>query len=63
MLGVEAGVRHARKHLAAYAGIRIKEGETLSPKEREILVTTHCEKIVISLLEKLFHPSELRSAA
>ena len=63
MLGIEAGVRHARKHLAAYADIRSKESETLSSKEREVLVTTHCEKTVISLLEKLFHPFELRSAA
>lgn len=62
-MGREAGSRHARKHLAAYADRRSDECETLSRSERGTLVTTYSEKTVISILDKLFDASRLRSAA
>lgn len=62
-MGYEAGSRHARKHLAAYADVRNKESVTISQTERETLVTTLSEQTVISILDKLFDPSLLRSAA
>lgn len=62
-MGREAGSRHARKHLAAYADRRSDECETISQSEREALVTTFSEETVIFILEKLFDQPLLRSAA
>ena len=62
-MGHEAGIRHARKHLAAYADVRHSECPVLSQSEREDLVTTHSEKKVIATLINLFDRPPLRSAA
>jgi len=60
-MGLEVGIRHARKHLAAYSEIRVQEGADISAVEREKIVTTGNEQEVISLLSKFFAPEERRS--
>jgi len=60
-MGLEVGIRHARKHLAAYSEIRVQEGAAISAVEREKIVTTDNEQEVISLLSKFFAPEERRS--
>jgi hypothetical protein len=47
------GVRHARKHLAAYA----ETGGALSPAERATLLTTAEPEIALTLLARAFADS------
>lgn len=61
-MGREIGIRHARKHLAAYSDIRMQEGADISAVEREKIVTTDSEREVISLLSKFFAPEKRRCA-
>jgi tRNA-dihydrouridine synthase B len=58
--GRDMGVRHARKHLAAYAGT----GGGLSPAERATLLTTADPDAALALLARAFGPERaLRAAA
>ncbi len=62
-LGREIGVRHARKHLAAYADLGAAEsGQALAPRDRAELVTADDPERVLLLLERVFAPP-LREAA
>ena len=50
LYGRAMGVRHARKHLAAYA----ETGGALEPAERSALLTTHDPETALSLLARAF---------
>jgi nifR3 family TIM-barrel protein len=57
-LGRRAGLRHARKHLAAYA-----EKARAAPAIRRALVTSEDADVAIGLLARVFEPAEAREAA
>lgn len=61
LYGVAMGVRHARKHLAAYA----EAGGALSPAERGVLLTTTDPEAALALLSRAFAGPgpEMRAAA
>ncbi len=63
LLGREVGVRHARKHLAAYAERAGEHGFQLSERERNELVTSDEPRVVVRLLNALFAEREIRAAA
>jgi tRNA-dihydrouridine synthase len=52
--GVRVGVRHARKHLAAYADDSAEAGWALPPQERQRLVTCDEPRAVAGLLARLY---------
>jgi nifR3 family TIM-barrel protein len=54
LYGEGMGVRHARKHLAAYADVARAEGYGLRPRERERLVTSTSPAEVRDLLRGLY---------
>lgn len=62
LMGVEAGVRHARKHLAAYAEAASEAGLPGDPDERRILLTSTEPARVLRALERL-HASGRRLVA
>ena len=64
-LGFEAGLRHARKHLAAYADIAsTQRGRSeASMRDRQRLVTTDCAEEARRLLAAFFHDSDPLEAA
>jgi nifR3 family TIM-barrel protein len=62
LYGREVGVRHARKHLAAYADTARSAGHGLSPGERLQLVTADDPAIVKDLLRRMY-AIPLRDAA
>jgi nifR3 family TIM-barrel protein len=62
LLGRASGVRHARKHLAAYADAAIAAGGRMSAAERAQLVTTEDPAVAVRLLRALF-ASPVREAA
>lgn len=53
-MGIEQGVRHARKHIAAYAEHARASGCVLSAAERLDLVTTTQPARVIAIFDRLF---------
>jgi nifR3 family TIM-barrel protein len=57
-LGRRAGLRHARKHLAAYA-----EKAGAAPAIRRALVTSEDADVAMGLLARVFEPAEGREAA
>jgi len=57
-LGRRAGLRHARKHLAAYA-----EKAGAAPAIRRALVTSEDADVAMGLLARVFEPAEAREAA
>jgi nifR3 family TIM-barrel protein len=59
LLGAERGLRHARKHLAAYA-TRAGEGEGSALRQR--LVRLECPRAVRALLGELFDPCKEAAA-
>lgn len=62
LYGRTTGVRHARKHLAAYAEVARDAGYGLSVGDRTALVTTEDPLIVKTLLRRLY-AEPLRTAA
>jgi tRNA-dihydrouridine synthase len=54
LYGREMGLRHARKHLAAYAERAAEAGRGLSETDRLRLVTTTDCALVVQLLERLY---------
>jgi tRNA-dihydrouridine synthase len=62
LYGRMAGVRHARKHLAAYADMARSAGYGLSSSERLRLVTTDDPAVVNTLLWRMYD-RPLRDAA
>lgn len=62
LYGVRLGVRHARKHLAAYAEDAARGGSGLSAADRLRLVTADEPRIVVDLLRRAFD-GDMRAAA
>ena len=54
LMGVASGVRHARKHLAAYADEALAEGCEADPERRRILLTGEEPARVLAALAGLF---------
>ena len=62
LFGIECGVKHARKHLAAYADSARLMGFELSDTDKTKLVSTQDHKQVIAILRALYSNRKLRSA-
>jgi nitronate monooxygenase len=54
LYGRETGIRHARKHLAAYADEAFAQGFSISPGERRELVTSDDPTAVARILGRLY---------
>lgn len=54
LLGVAHGVRHARKHLAAYADEALASGCVPDAASRQVLLTSDRPAAVLAALERLF---------
>jgi len=54
LYGERTGIRHARKHLAAYADVALASGFQVAPGVRMGLVTSEEPKTVIALLRSLY---------
>ena len=63
LMGVAHGVRHARKHLAAYADDAVASGCDPDAEERRQLLTGSDPTRVLQALERLFARGERRAAA
>jgi nifR3 family TIM-barrel protein len=63
LMGVAHGVRHARKHLAAYADEAVRSGCTPDPDQRRILLTSDSPSDVLGALTRLFDDELSRVAA
>lgn len=63
LMGKATGVRHARKHLAAYADEAIISGGAADPERRRVLLTTTEPDCAIAALDGLFTPACGRVAA
>jgi hypothetical protein len=62
LYGREVGVRHARKHLAAYADVAAEAGFGLDPAARQTLVTTTDPAVATRLLRRIYDDSSRRAA-
>ena len=62
LMGVSQGLRHARKHLAAYADTAAEMGCLDAPDLRQELVTTNDPHRVVGILNQLFSISWRRAA-
>jgi tRNA-dihydrouridine synthase len=54
LYGEKVGIRHARKHLAAYADVALAAGFSVSPAVRSALVTSEDPKTVVALLRGVY---------
>lgn len=63
LMGIAHGVRHARKHLAAYADDALADGCEADPERRRILLTSEEPRQVIAALSGLFSTDRCREAA
>jgi tRNA-dihydrouridine synthase B len=63
LMGVAHGVRHARKHLAAYADEALDSGCAPDPEARRILLTSSDPALVLAALSRLFSTELDRAAA
>jgi nifR3 family TIM-barrel protein len=63
LMGQAHGVRHARKHLAAYADEAVASGATADPDLRRILLTSDQPSQVLDALTRLFLHDDSRAAA
>jgi tRNA-dihydrouridine synthase B len=54
LYGQQVGIRHARKHLAAYADAAMASGFQVSPSVRTALVTSEEPKTVMTLLRTIY---------
>lgn len=54
LYGAKVGIRHARKHLAAYADAAMASGFIVAPSIRTALVTSEEPQTVIALLSSLY---------
>ncbi|MBF9197978.1 tRNA dihydrouridine synthase DusB [Microvirga terrestris] len=62
LYGEKTGIRHARKHLAAYADVALASGFQVAPEVRMGLVTSEEPKTVIALLRSLYRCLEREAA-
>lgn len=63
LMGREQGVRHARKHLAAYADEAVASGCEPDPATRRLLLTTDDPRQALEALASLFSDESSREAA
>lgn len=63
LMGVEAGLRHARKHLAAYVDYAVGDGLTTDADWRRDLVTTSDHQMAFRLIDLIFASPATESAA
>jgi nifR3 family TIM-barrel protein len=64
LFGREAGLRHARKHLAAYADAAREDGTGVGTADRLALVTTTDPAAAVAVLRRLYEPAgDLRASA
>lgn len=61
--GIAVGVRHARKHLAAYAEDAARTGIAVDPELRRLLVTAEEPSAVFAALDLLYAPDRMDWAA
>lgn len=54
LYGLDTGLRHARKHLAAYADVAIADGFDVAPQTRRSLVVTEDPNVVTHLLREIY---------
>lgn len=62
LYGEKVGIRHARKHLAAYADVAIASGFAVAPPVRSGLVTSDEPKAVVALLRSLYAQRNRKAA-
>ncbi|PVE23526.1 tRNA dihydrouridine synthase DusB [Microvirga sp. KLBC 81] len=62
LYGAHVGIRHARKHLAAYAEAAVEAGFHVSPQVRTGLVTSDDPSVVTSLLRSLYTQQKKEAA-
>jgi nifR3 family TIM-barrel protein len=62
LYGENIGIRHARKHLAAYADVAITSGFAVTPTVRAELVTSDEPKAVVALLRSLYAQRNRKAA-
>ncbi|MFL5146208.1 MAG: tRNA dihydrouridine synthase DusB [Microvirga sp.] len=63
LFGRDIGLRHARKHLAAYADAAREAGAGVGETDRLTLVTTTEPGVAIAILRRLYEPAGDRRAA
>jgi nifR3 family TIM-barrel protein len=63
LMGVTHGVRHARKHLAAYADDALADGCEADPERRRVLLTSEEPRQVLAALTGLFSTDRRSEAA
>ena len=63
LFGRDIGLRHARKHLAAYADAAREAGAGVGETDRLTLVTTTEPAVAIAILRRLYEPAGERRAA
>jgi tRNA-dihydrouridine synthase B len=54
LYGVRVGLRHARKHLAAYADVAAQSGFRIDARDRQRLVTSEEPAAVVEILRRLY---------
>jgi tRNA-dihydrouridine synthase B len=62
LYGEKVGIRHARKHLAAYADVAVATGFRIAPSVRTALVTSEEPKTVIAMLRSLYGRQDREAA-
>jgi tRNA-dihydrouridine synthase B len=62
LYGHHVGIRHARKHLAAYADVAVEQGFAMPAAERQTLVTTETPAVAIRILRDLFSRPNRKAA-
>jgi tRNA-dihydrouridine synthase B len=62
LYGEKVGIRHARKHLAAYADVAVASGFHIAPSIRTALVTSEEPHTVIALLRSLYSRQDREAA-
>jgi tRNA-dihydrouridine synthase B len=63
LMGLEVGVRHARKHLAAYAEVSVRASGADIQTLRERMLTTLDPQVAIQSLMDLFHNADMEELA
>jgi nifR3 family TIM-barrel protein len=63
IFGERQGLRHARKHLAAYADVAADSGGGLEPEGRRRLVASEDPAEVFTLIDRLYDPAPKAEAA
>jgi len=62
LYGERTGIRHARKHLAAYADVAMASGFHIPPQVRTALVTSEESRVVIAMMRSLYSRQDREAA-